>query len=389
MSRARRNAPCEPGVAEQRSDEAESRYRDLAMACDHAVLIHAQPTIVFANHVAMGLLGATEPDQVLGQSIDRFFALPDGDGDLVGRTEAANFAPVHVKRLHGHEVAPVSLMLMPCHYDGCEAMQVLVRDRRARESFEVRLSYLARNDVLTDLPNRGEFRERLAFALAAARDNRRVAVIQLSLDHFRTINEKHGNDTGDLVLQAVASRIRRAIRPGDTVARIAGDGFAMILQGLERRDQASLVINRILAGLKEPMPAGSAPVTVSASAGIAAYPDDALDLEALLRAAHLALNSAKANARGGFRFYFPEMEASNVRHEERRSEKSRLVALLTHRERDVMNALIEGHSTKHIALMLGTSPRTIESQRAQVMKKMEAESLVDLVRMWLEMNAED
>jgi diguanylate cyclase (GGDEF)-like protein len=368
---------------------AESRYCDLAMASDQAIVIFAQGIILFANDVALSLLGATQHEQVVGEPIERFFALSAGDASLHTRTKTADYAQASVKRLDSDESAEVSLMLIPCLYQDREAMQALVRDRRARQSLEGRVSYLARNDVLTDLPNRTEFRDRLLDAIGrAARDQRRVAVILLNLDFFRNVNEKYGNEGGDLVLREVATRIRNSIRPGDTVARVAGDGFALILEGLERREQAAVVINRIMANLKHPVLAAQAQITVAASAGIAAYPDDALGIDALLRASDLALYSAKANARGGFRFFFPEMEATSNREGARREERTRFEASLTHREREVMLALVEGNSTKTIARMLGTSPRTIESQRAQVMRKMEAESLVDLVRMAIDLKNE-
>ena len=356
------------------------------MACDQAVLVYTQGTIVFANDVALALLGATERGQVVGLPIGRFFSLSAGEAGFGTRSVAADFAEANITRLDSSEVATVTLMLIPCHYGGKESLQILVRDRRVRQTLEGRVSYLVRNDILTDLPNRIEFHDRLIGAMSRSKQNQRqVAVIRLDLDYFRTINRQCGNAAGDSVLREIAARIRNSVRPTDTVARVTGDGFGVILEGLEHRDQASVVINRILANLSPPVVVAGVSIIVGATAGIAAHPGDALGIDALLHAADTALHFAQASARGGFRFYFPEMEVSSTRDKTRRDEKNDLAARLTHREREVMFAVVEGHSTKTIADKLGTSPRTIESHRARVMEKMEAESLVDLVRMVMDL----
>lgn len=365
--------------------DAEARYRDLALACDQAIIVFAAATVVFANDAAVGLLGATQAAQVVGRPVADFFTLPAGDVERRNGGGAATYTDTQVKRLDEAAVS-VSMVLIPCRYDGQEALQILVRDVGERQKLEGRLQFLVRHDILTELPNRTEFRDRLVGAIARAQRNaRQVAVMLIDLDRFTAINAKHGTETGDLVLREVALRLKNSIRQADSVARVAGDGFGLILEAIDQREQAAVVANRVLANLKAPIDAGGVRIDVSGSAGIAAFPSDARDIDALLRMADVAMYAAKEGGRGNFRFYFPELEAMTHRDEARREQTAKLIATLTEREREVMDVLVEGNSNKAIAYLLGASPRTIENHRAKVMEKMQADSLPDLVRMVLDL----
>jgi diguanylate cyclase (GGDEF)-like protein len=365
--------------------DAEARYRDLAMACDQAIVVSAASTVVFANDAAVGLLGATQPAQVVGRLVADFFALPPGQVERRNGSGAATYADATVKRLDEADVS-VSMALIPCRYDGQEALQILMRDIVERRKLEGRLQFLVQHDILTELPNRTEFRDRLVGAIARAQRNaRQVAVMLINLDHFKAINAKHGIETGDLVLREVAQRLKDSIRQADSVARVAGDEFGLILEAIDQREQAAVVANRVLVNLKAPIDAGSFKIEIGGSAGIAAFPSDASDIDTLLRMADVAMYAAKEGGRGTFRFYFPELEAMTHRDEARREQTAKRMATLTEREREVMDVLVEGNSNKAIAYLLGASPRTIENHRAKVMEKMQADSLPDLVRMVLDL----
>lgn len=141
--------------------DAEARYRDLAMACDQAIIISAASTVVFANDAAIGLLGATQALQVMRRPITDFFTLPAGDVERRRSVGAAPYTDTKVKRLDEAAVS-VSMALIPCRYDEQEALQILMRDIGERQKLEGRLQFLVRHDILTELPNRTEFRDRLA-----------------------------------------------------------------------------------------------------------------------------------------------------------------------------------------------------------------------------------
>jgi len=177
-----------------------------------------------------------------------------------------------------------------------------------RKRSEERLMYLAHHDVLTDLPNRALFSDRLRQALFEAnRQGRLVAVAFLDLDRFKNINDSLGHETGDLLLRGVADRLRANVRESDTVARISGDEFMLVLPGLANVDDASRIAQKILDGLRQPLMTAGQELYVSASLGIAIYPHDAKDVEGLLRNADVAMYRAKETGRNAYQFYTAEM----------------------------------------------------------------------------------
>ena len=166
------------------------------------------------------------------------------------------------------------------------------------------LRYLATHDPLTDIPNRELFRNRLLRALARSqRSQQKVAVLLLDLDGFKTINDQLGHAAGDVVLQKWAERLKGSVRESDTVARLGGDEFSIILEGVTSDKDAIIVVKKILKQNKEPYAINGHLTSLTASIGIALYPDDAEGHEELVQRADQAMYVAKENGKNGFTFY--------------------------------------------------------------------------------------
>ncbi len=165
---------------------------------------------------------------------------------------------------------------------------------------EQALQHAAFHDPLTELPNRRYLVERCETALAnARRHSEAIALLLIDLDHFKPINDKHGHDAGDLMLQQIALRLREHVRSGDAVARLGGDEFAVLVCGADAEEHAREIANRLLAELAKPVRYGAERLTVTISIGVALYPQHAGTFTALYKAADEMLYRVKTRGRSG------------------------------------------------------------------------------------------
>jgi diguanylate cyclase (GGDEF)-like protein/PAS domain S-box-containing protein len=179
-------------------------------------------------------------------------------------------------------------------------------DISAQKIAEQRIQHMAHYDALTGLPNRSLFFDRLGHALAnSKRSAEHVALLFLDLDRFKPVNDTYGHVVGDALLKAVAERLINCVRESDTVARIAGDEFTVILSRLNHRADATVVAEKIVKAISEPFLLGGHTVHIGTSIGIALYPDDAPDEQELLRLADEAMYEAKHHGRNTYRFHTP------------------------------------------------------------------------------------
>jgi diguanylate cyclase (GGDEF)-like protein len=185
----------------------------------------------------------------------------------------------------------------------------VVIDVTERCQAEERIAHLAHHDTLTGLPNRLLFRERMDNAIARARRGKGFAVLCLDLDRFKEVNDALGHPVGDALLCAVADRLRAGLRETDTLARLGGDEFAVIQSSANQPCEATALARRLVEAVSAPFHIGSHQISVGTSIGAAVAPDDGLDPDALLRAADMALYRAKADGRGTWHFFEPEMDA--------------------------------------------------------------------------------
>lgn len=181
-------------------------------------------------------------------------------------------------------------------------------DITARKQAELRYEYLAHHDVLTGLPNRVKFVNQLGEAIAiAGRDNTRIAVFVLGLDHFKHVNDCFGHHVGDSLLQAVALRIKSCLRPLDLLARKTGDKLVVAAPNAENNEVIQGRACSILAVLQEPFQIAGHQLSVRCSIGISQYPENGVSPESLLSAADVAMYEAKARGRSRYQFYTAEL----------------------------------------------------------------------------------
>lgn len=175
---------------------------------------------------------------------------------------------------------------------------------------EERLSYAANHDPLTRLPNRTLFQERLTRAIArASRNHNLVALLFIDLDRFKQVNDTMGHLAGDMLLQQVAERLSSCIRQGDTVARLSGDEFTIILEDVQDPRDAAVVGHKVLRLLQEPVALTGGEAHISSSIGVSLYPTDAGDPQTLLKLADAAMYRAKHLGRNSCQFHSEAVNA--------------------------------------------------------------------------------
>jgi diguanylate cyclase (GGDEF)-like protein/PAS domain S-box-containing protein len=204
-----------------------------------------------------------------------------------------------------------------------DELEVRVQERTAelqaeiveRRQAEARVHHMAYHDALTGLPNRALLAERLACALQGARaDDRRLALLFIDLDRFKTINDSLGHLAGDHLLKEVGARLCRVVRAADTVARLGGDEFVVLVPGVRGAEESGAVAEKIIGALADPVMFEGRGLHISPSIGICLYPDDGADVTSLMRKADAAMYQAKAAGRNNYQFYAERMNGTAERH---------------------------------------------------------------------------
>lgn len=185
----------------------------------------------------------------------------------------------------------------------------LAQGEAARRKAEEQIVNLAYFDRLTGLVNRNLFQDRLAHALAMARrEKKKVALLYIDLDRFKPVNDLFGHEAGDRVLQEVADRLAALARASDTVARIGGDEFVVLLPDIHDKQDSAPLAQKILSAIERPFAVKGNEHSVGASIGISCFPDDGEDMDALMKNADAAMYLVKSRAGGGFEFFSPQSE---------------------------------------------------------------------------------
>lgn len=279
--------------------------------------------ITFMNQVAERLSGWSQPDSI-GRPLTSVLHLVDEDSGKLVRVSfpglLANRSPNpingNIQIINFVEKTPVELTFSPIK-DGKEDVHGLVlvlHDLTERKRYEEKLRYNAVTDHLTELPNRFLFFDRLNMALAQAqRDFQKLAIIMLDLDEFKKVNDTHGHNIGDQLLKGVANRLVNMFRKGDTIARWGGDEFILLLPEIRQADVAKNVAERILHSFNKPFELEGPHIAITASIGVALFPDDGADADTIIKNADIAMYQAKDAGRNRFHQYSHE-ERDYARH---------------------------------------------------------------------------
>ncbi|MES2607046.1 MAG: diguanylate cyclase, partial [Pseudomonadota bacterium] len=193
-----------------------------------------------------------------------------------------------------------------------------VEDITARKHYEQRIAYQATHDVLTGLPNRALLAERIEKAiLLSAETNNGFAVVFIDIDHFKGINDTLGHATGDVLIKKIAERLVNTVRTVDMVARIGGDEFVLLLDGV-KHDYSFIatIIERVLTVIRKPCALGGREFTLSCSMGIALHPADGMDADTLLKNADIAMYQAKEAGRNNYQFFTQEFNRTLMENHE-------------------------------------------------------------------------
>ena len=180
-----------------------------------------------------------------------------------------------------------------------------LRDEIAkRQQAEADLRQIATHDALTGLPNRILMKDRLTRALRRAQgDGTMVGLCLLDLDQFKDVNDNYGHPVGDALLQQIAQRLRASVREQDTVARMGGDEFVIVFEGVTSHEQVSAIVGRLVETCSKPCVIGEQSLKTPPSVGIAMYPFDSVDADRLLKCADLAMYQAKRSGGGDYKYY--------------------------------------------------------------------------------------
>ena len=233
--------------------------------------------------------------------------LQTGEGKILG----VRGREVVAVRKNGDEF-PMELSASEMMLGGRRYFIGIVRDITERKRAEQKIAHLAHYDYLTDLPNRALFFDVLEHSVALAKRNRhKSGVLFLDLDGFKKVNDTLGHDVGDLLLKGVSKRLKSTIRNSDTLARVGGDEFLVVLDNIGSDVNAAQVANKLIATLAEPFELKGKRCSVGGSIGISIYPDDAKKAVMLVKQADEAMYLAKQSGKNTCRFYRDVLHAQH------------------------------------------------------------------------------
>jgi len=303
-------------MAEQALRDSEARYRLMAEnSTDMIARTDPRGGVLYASEASIRLLGF-DPAEMIGRSVYDFIHLRDADevrqiSRMITDTQPMTFS-YRVRKKNG-DLTWFETTSRALRDPGSGRVTEIVsvsRDISERKRVEEEIEHQAYHDALTGLPNRRLFRDRLTVALAHARRMRQpLAVMFLDLDRFKVVNDTLGHSLGDELLKAVASRLRLSLREEDSVARMGGDEFTVLLTNLNDPADAAKIAHKVLDVVAQPMHVEGHDLFLTTSIGIALFPNDGESAEVLLKNADHAMYRAKDAGRNSVQLFTAAMNS--------------------------------------------------------------------------------
>lgn len=292
---------------EQALLESESRYRSLyEQTNDGITMISFDGTIIESNQRAGDILGYNR-EELIGQNVDDFLKPeePERSIHVLDRLRNGEKIPIYERTLVRKDgtFVPVEINIsLVKDQDGNPLyLQSITRDISERKRIEKKLEHWSTHDWLTDLPNRFLLYDRLDKSIARGkRYKRKFAVLYIDLDGFKEVNDARGHSTGDLVLIEMSRRLVDCLRESDTIARMGGDEFIMLVEEINTHADALTSAQRVLQQIEKPFIIQGYDIRISASIGISIFPDHGEDDDALVTCADQALYRSKEKGKGSF-----------------------------------------------------------------------------------------
>jgi diguanylate cyclase (GGDEF)-like protein/PAS domain S-box-containing protein len=293
---------------------SEERFRSLIQnSVDVNMVVRADGTIAYESSAAEGVLGV-RPDERLGQPAFQLVHPDDREFgervllDVMRSAGAQMTAELRIQHADGSWRTIEAVLKNLLDDPAVGGVVVNYRDITARKGLEEELRRQAFHDSLTGLANRALFADRLEHALARTRRfGQPIAVLFIDLDDFKTVNDSLGHGQGDQLLIAVSERLVKAVRTGDTIARMGGDEFAVLIEDPAEAGAPTLVAERLLAALEGPFEHGAKELFVHASVGVATSTSSGQKADDLLRDADVSMYTAKSNGKNRVEVFVPSM----------------------------------------------------------------------------------
>jgi diguanylate cyclase (GGDEF)-like protein/PAS domain S-box-containing protein len=300
-------------AAPKPASTVEPGFRGLVERSSVGIFVVQKGRFQYANPEFAAILGYSRDEILALETVDATIAPEDRPGVLERFERPVRAAQPLSYRALKKDGAVVEVEVHPAamEFGGATAFLGALVDASHRRRSEAQIVEQAYVDPLTKLPNRTRFVDRLELALAQARRySRRLAVVYVDVDDFKFINDNWGHSVGDMLLQSLALRLKRNLREVDTVARIGGDEFVVLMPDLRQTEDMSAVAQKLLGVIGSPFNLDGRTIQLTSSIGIAAYPDDGDEAEALLQNADAAMYRAKAIGRNNYQLCTPELTAS-------------------------------------------------------------------------------